>query len=310
MAWHDRDYNKDSYQGSYGPGGGMGRGGMGGGFGGGIAGRLAGASVVVWLLGINFGVFVLDSILTGGARTQAISPVEWGNFNVEQGIYGLQLWRLLTYQFFHHGFLHLLFNMIGLFFFGPMIERWFGSRRFLAFYLLCGVSGSLTLIPLSFIPSVSFVTPGTGLVGASGSIFGILAAAAVLFPHMRVMLLIPPIPMSMRTMALIFLGIAALSLIAGSPNSGGEAAHLGGALLGFILVKNARWLDWADVGASSLKQNWTQKSVERTAERKRQQELEVDRILDKVRDKGIASLTSREKKTLARATDDKRKSGR
>jgi len=294
MSWRDRDYNQDGFSGSRG----------------GFGGRLGGGSVVTWLLGINCVVFLLDGVLSSGVRTSGASPTYWGNFNVAQGLYGLQLWRWVTYQFLHHGFMHILFNMIGLYFFGPMLERWWGSRRFLAFYLLCGVSGAAVMTLLSFIPGLILVGPHTTLVGASGSLFGILAGAAVLFPHQRVMLLIPPIPMTMRTMALLFMGLAFLSVMAGTPNAGGQATHLGGALLGFVLVKNARWLDWADRFSPSAIQHGVNKG---RFERKRKRELadraEVDRILDKVRDKGLASLTRKEKRVLNEATERQKRAG-
>ena len=293
MSWQERDYNQATRG-----GGSMFRGGLGG------------RSMVMWLLIINVVAFLLDGILTNGVRTQSLSPFRWGNFNVEQGIYGLQLWRLVTYQFLHHGFMHILFNMIGLYFFGPMLERWWGSKRFLAFYLLCGVSGGIVMTLMSFIPGLLFVGPTTTLVGASGSLFGILAAAAVLFPKQRVMLLLPPIPMTMRTMALLFLGLAFLSIIAGTPNAGGQATHLGGALFGFILVKNPRWLDWADRFSPSAIQNNVNKG---RFERKRRQQFadraEIDRILDKVRDHGLASLTRKEKKALSQETERQKRAG-
>jgi rhomboid family protein len=302
MSWQDRDYNQQTFGGL----GGRGRGGGGAG----IGGRFGGASVVMWLMGINAIVFLLDGVLSSGARSQGISPFYWGNFNLEQGLYGLQLWRWVTYQFLHDGFMHVLFNMIGLYFFGPMLEKWWGSRRFLAFYLLCGVSGAAVMTLLSFVPGLLMVGPATRLVGASGSLFGILAGAAALFPHQRVMLLFPPIPMAMRTMALLFMGLAFLSVMAGTPNAGGEAAHLGGALLGFVLVKNARWLNWADrLSPSAIQDGVNKGRFERKRKRKLADRDEVNRILDKVRDKGLGSLTRQEKNTLNEETERQNRAG-
>jgi membrane associated rhomboid family serine protease len=294
MAWHDRDYNQDGFSGSQG----------------GPGGRLGGASVVTWLLGINCIMFLLDGVLSSGTRSQAISPSYWGNFNLEQGLYGLQLWRWVSYQFLHHGFMHILFNMIGLYFFGPMLEKWWGSRRFLAFYLLCGVSGAFLMVLLSFVPGLLMIGPTTQLVGASGSLFGILAGAAVLFPHQRVMLMFPPIPMTLRTMALVFLGLAALSVVVGADNAGGEAAHLGGAILGFILVTHPRWLNLADrLSTTSIQDGVNKGRFERKQKREAADQVEVDRILDKVRDKGLGSLTRKEKNTLNEATERQNRAG-
>ena len=301
MSWQDRAYNQENAGGHGGGsrGGSMLAGGMGG-----------GKSVVMWLMIINVVVFLIDGVLSNGSRTKAISPADWGNFNLAQGLFGFQLWRVVTYQFLHHGFMHILFNMIGLYFFGPMLERWWGSRRFLAFYLLCGISGAFLMTILAYVPGLLMVGPATKLVGASGSLFGILAAAAYLYPKHRVMLLFPPIPMTMRTMALVFMGLAFFSVLAGTPNAGGEAAHLGGALLGFALVKFPRSLDWADRFSPTAIQNGINSG---RYERKRKQELasraEVDRILDKVRDKGLASLTRKEKKILTQETERQKRAG-
>lgn len=290
MSWRDRDYaREEEYRG-----------------GGGFGVRARGMSMTMWLIVINLAITVLDTILGGSTRGSVLAPGYYGEFNIEKAVHGLQLWRWFTYQFVHAGFMHLIFNMIGLYFFGPMMERWWGSRRFLAFYLLCGVSGAFLFTALAYIPGVLAVSNASYLVGASGSVFGILIGCAVLFPHQRVMLLIPPIPMSMRTLALVILGIAGLGLIAGSMNAAGDAAHLGGAALGFFLVKNPRLLGFAD-GLGGMWTNWQVQQKRRSAQRSRESEIaeqrDVDAVLDKVRREGLQSLTAREKRILQRATD-------
>ncbi len=287
MTWQDRHYHRDE---PHHP----------------IADRFSGASMVMWLLGINGLTFLIDSILSGSSRGGWISPSEWGHFSVAKGIFGLQIWRWITYQFLHYDFFHLLFNMIGLYFFGPLIERWWGSRRFLAFYLLCGLGAAGVYTLLSLVPGLLNVSSSTGLVGASGCIFGVLVGCAMLYPNQQVMLLIPPIPMKMKTMAMFFLGLALLSLVAGSPNAGGEAAHLGGAVMGWVLIHRAHWLDVADRLSPQRVHDALESSRHRNQAR---EEAQVDRILDKVRNKGLASLTSREKKILQRATNRHRSAG-
>ena len=292
MSFHHRPY--------YGSGGG-------GGFGAAFGGRLAGATAVKWIMGINGVVFLLDAVLKHSARGSFLSPWSLGHFSVERAIYGLQFWRFVTYQFLHHGFMHILFNMIGLYFFGPMMEQWWGSKRFVWFYIICGLGGAIVYTAMTIlVPDVVLVGRQSSLVGASGCLFGILVGCAVLYPHQRVMLMIPPIPMSMRTMALGFIGLAMLSLIAGSPNAGGEAAHLGGAAVGFLLVMKPGLLSFAD---RPWLEGWQRAKAERDLKRRRQEQEQVDQILDKVRDKGLASLTDREKKILQRATDQKRRAG-
>lgn len=303
MGWENRHYNQYGQQGGFGGGGGS------------LGGRLSGASVVLWLLGINAIVFVLDGVLTGSRRADALAPSYWGYFSVVKAVYGLQVWRWVTYQFLHADFFHIVFNMIGLYFFGPMMERYWGSRRFLLFYLACGLGGALLYVVLSFVPGVLSEAPGNGvltgqhyvgLVGASGCIFGILVACAAVYPNHQVMLMFPPIPMRMRTMAAVFVGIAMLALISGSHNAGGEAAHLGGAAIGWLLIRKPSWLDFADrFSAEKLQKSRRDKQNRQT----QREDAEIDRILDKVRDKGLASLSSREKKLLQKATDRQRRAG-
>src|SRR4030042_2921977 len=134
--------------------------------------------VVKGLLIINIAVFLVSFL---------IPPVgyfffEW--FSVYPANLGmsLQFWRPITYQFLHAGLWHIFWNMFILLFFGPMLERLWGSRKFLVFYLVCGAAGGL-LYPLLVL--VGWLDIGR-LVGASGSILGMLAAGAMLFPNLRV----------------------------------------------------------------------------------------------------------------------------
>ena len=306
MGWQDRHYHRE--QSPYG--------GDAGGFG---SGRPA-MSMVAWLMAINCVVFLIDSVLTGSMRGGAAAPSRFGDFTVNQAVFGLQFWRWITYQFMHDGLMHLACNMIGLYFFGRLMEQWWGSRRFLAFYLLCGTSGAvLFTIVVQLAPGLIVdasrlphnMTPADmPMVGASGAIFGILVGCAVLYPHLRVMLLLPPIPMSMRTMALVFLGIATLSLMAGSRNAGGEAAHLGGAALGFFLVRKPSVLNWANRRLQFISSRGRSPGRwERKQKQSRSEDGDVDRILVKVKEHGVHSLTRTEKKTLQRATERQRDAG-
>ncbi len=215
--------------------------------------------------------------------------------------------------------------MIVLYFFGPLMEQWWGSRRFLAFYLLCGTSAAVIYSALVVgMPNVIFnvqalqaagLSPlDMPLVGASGSIFGILVGAAMVFPHQRIMLLIPPIPMSMRTLALILLGLAVLSLVVGAGNAGGEAAHLGGAALGFVLV-SAR-TGWIGQTAARSVDRWPSgkpaptRADGRSSDRNRPTRTKRS-IASSTRSKkdGLQSLTRNEKKILNRATERQRRTG-
>ncbi|XAL98659.1 rhomboid family intramembrane serine protease [Phycisphaeraceae bacterium D3-23] len=260
---------------------------------------------MTWLLVLNLAIHIVNAIFATGTRVgQTPYFTLWGNFNVSQAIEGGQVWRLFTYQFLHADFFHLLFNMIGLYFFGPLLERWWGTRRFVVFYLLCGASGALLMLVLVY---AGVIGKGAMLIGASGSIYGILIGAAVLYPKMRVMLLIPPIPMSLRTMALIFLGISLFSALAGS-NDGGNAAHLGGAALGFLLVKKPGVLNFADrLSPQAIQDGYNQGRHERKVKNEQATREEIDRILAKVSEHGLHSLTKKEQKILKQDTERLRK---
>lgn len=191
-------------------------------------------SATRWLITINVAVFVLD-LLSGERLTEASA------FSVTLGVRGFQLWRWITFQFVHDGPLHLLFNMLFLYFFGPKVEGRLGKSRFTTFYLLCGISGALSYVllwRLGFLVQTDHNT----LVGSSAGIFGLAVAGAVIDPHYPIRLMWPPVTLTLRTMVLAYLGIAVVMVWTHGANAGGEAAHLGGAAAGFLLVRNPSWL--------------------------------------------------------------------
>ncbi len=153
----------------------------------------------------------------------------------ERGLAKGMIWQFITYQFVHAGLFHLLVNMLGLWFAGNILERILGPRRFVVFYLLCGIAGGLLQIVLSPGPST--------VVGASGSVCGLVAAFSTMFPQMPVTaLLFFVIPVRMRAMwlGIIVAGVSLFLLVTGWFGNIGNAAHLGGAIAGFGLVKYQR----------------------------------------------------------------------
>ena len=185
-------------------------------------------SVTTWLIAINVAVFLLDNMTDGYLGA-------WGFFSAAAAIFHLQVWRFITFQFLHDGISHIFFNMLALYFFGPMIEGYLGSRRYLAFYLLCGVAGAAMYLVL-WVLGFLHMGASTQLVGASAGIFGVLIAAARVAPDTTVMLMFPPIPMKLKVLAWIMIGIAVFTILGDRANAGGEAAHLGGAALGSLLI--------------------------------------------------------------------------
>lgn len=242
------------------------------------------STVVGRILLINIVVFI-PTIMIGALGNFAIN---W--FSVYPApVEALQIWRIVTYQFLHGNLGHIFINMLILYFFGPMLERIWGGKRFLIFYLACGAAGGIAY-PLLAVPG--WLSVGH-LIGASGAIFGIVAAVAILFPRQKVYVWgIFPIPMMM--LAIIFFFVSFMGLKAGQ-NQGGEIAHLAGGAVGIVYVLLRARIP--QVKVKMHKGAW-QKKI--TAQRNL--EAEVDRILKKVHDNGIASLTSSEKRILREAT--------
>jgi rhomboid family protein len=243
--------------------------------------------VVKWLMVVNIGIFLVAVLIP------SVQPYMYGWFELDaRSLSGaLQAWRLITYQFLHdpNYIWHIFFNMIGLFFLGPTLERHWGSRRFLPFYLGCGVAGGLfyyLLVGIGFLPAGA-------MVGASGAILGMLAACAILFPQFVVFIFIFPVPI--RLAAIGFTALFLLIVVTRGSNAGGQAAHLGGMAAGAIYVFSQSWRDKLKL---KLRAGQWQKRV--SSEHDLQ--AEVDRILQKVHDSGLQSLTRKEKNVLKEAT--------
>jgi membrane associated rhomboid family serine protease len=140
-------------------------------------------------------------------------------------------WQLVSYAFLHGGIAHLAFNMLGLVTFGDPLERAWGGRRFLGYYLASVVAAGLTQIVVSGAMAQNVPT-----VGASGGVYGLLLGFAVLFPAARIVLLIPPIPLPARVFALLFAGLELVLGVTGTSSGVAHFAHLGGMLGGAALL--------------------------------------------------------------------------
>ena len=201
-------------------------------------------SVTKALIAFNILIFLLGLFIQVPSRLfgYVSLPQALGAYSVHDVLDKHEWWRLLTYQFVHANLGHLAFNMFALWIFGRLMETILGKGRFLIFYLLCGIAGAL----FSSLVASTGIFDKEGLlslwrfipmVGASGSIYGILAAAAALFPQQRIQLLFPPVELSLRTFALALLGIGISFILFNWANAGGEAGHIGGMIMGFILIQ-------------------------------------------------------------------------
>ena len=246
---------------------------------------------VKWLLIINFGVHLVKVFFFRVPTKYGISPLDsvFAVFPISVP-QAFQLWRLVTYQFLHWNGWHLFINMLALFFLGPTLERNWGTKKFVIFYLSCGAAGGLFYLLLVAVKFLS-VLP---MVGASGAILGMLAACAILFPQFVVFIVLFPVPI--RVAAVGFTLLYVINLAAKGSNAGGDAAHLAGMATGAIYVfsQSARTKLKSKIHAGA----WEKKIAEQ-----RNFQVEVDRILQKVHHSGIHSLTSKEKKVLKKATE-------
>lgn len=144
-------------------------------------------------------------------------------------------WQILTYGFLHGSVMHLLLNMFAVYMFGSDLERVWGGRRYITFYLVCIVVAAFAQLTVTAITGSTYPT-----VGASGGVFGLLLGFALYFPHRQVMLLIPPIPLP----APIFVGLYGLLElylgVTGTASGVAHFAHLGGMLGGYLLIRHWR----------------------------------------------------------------------
>ncbi len=239
------------------------------------------------------------------------------HFSTQRGFLRVEFWRLIGFQFLHASFGHVLFNMIGLFFFGPMVERYLGSKRYLAFYLLCGIFGALMYCLLNLsgsvammygadvrIPGLLFNDPSTPLIGASAGVFGVLMAGAFLAPN-AIVLLFFILPMRLATLAYALVIIALITVIFGGHNAGGEAGHLGGAIAGFYFIRHPHHLHgfFDFLGRIDPTSHHYRGKGRRLGRRAASAvPSNIDRILDKISEHGLHSLTDKEKRILREAS--------
>jgi membrane associated rhomboid family serine protease len=142
-------------------------------------------------------------------------------------------WQLLTYGFLHGGIAHLFFNMFALYMFGSEIERLFGSRRYLTYYLLCVIGAALMHLIVVATADMQLVPA----VGASGGVFGLLLAFGMAWPHRKLMLLFPPIPMPAWLFVTLYGALELYLGITQTMQGVAHFAHLGGMVTGFVLIR-------------------------------------------------------------------------
>jgi len=200
------------------------------------------------------------------------------------------IWQPVTYMFLHGGLFHLLINMLVLWMFGTSLESAWGTRRFITFYFICGVSAGLLNV---------IVTPGSPIptVGASGAIYGLLMAFGILFPN-QLIYFWGIIPIKAKYFVI---GIGAIEFFAamGTSQSGvAHVVHLGGMLFGLLYLKWGNLTrSLSDHRAASMRQKHIRVVSDQTREREIIQK-KADELLDKINRYGIDSLTESERRLM------------
>ena len=274
------------------------------------------------LIYINLGVFMLIKILQ---VFLFLLNIQQANFEIINWLavpaylpdLATRFWTPITYMFLHEGFIHILFNMLWLFWFGTIFLEYFDQKKLITVYLLGGLSGAfLYIFSFNVFPVFSDVLNRSIALGASASVMAIVIAVAAYVPNYIVRLvLIGPVKIK-------YIAIAALvftSILDFSANTGGKIAHLGGALLGFLYVTQykkgkdiGKWFDRIMDSVFSLfkprtKMKVTYKKPPKDDKEynhyKAQQQEEINNILDKISKGGYDSLSKKEKEILFKMSD-------
>jgi len=269
----------------------------------------AGNYAVPTIILINVIVFILQQITTTkGSYGFSYSSVTYSFALIpEVVVKNYEIWRLFTYMFLHGGFWHIALNMWGVYLFGSMLEQYMGSKKFIMLYLVSGVFAGIFWM-LFNLGAMSVC------IGASGALFGVLIGAAMLFPNSMIMLLIPPIPLKLRTFAIIYALIETFSAISGFDGQVAHLAHIGGLIAGYIIMRIMYPKEVFDIfkfikfpSIKGVQKNtsvkapkgWKMTSASATS---------VDEILDKISKNGVNSLTEEEVTVLKQAREKMRSS--
>ena len=278
---------------------------------------------IKFLLIANIVVYIFDNIcqMRGIELSNTLALYYWGNgFGFEAGKFMPH--QIITYMFMHASFMHIFFNMFALWMFGRVMERYWGSQKFLIYYFVCGIGAGLTQ---EIGQAMGFIIPNACTLGASGAVFGILLAFGLTFPDERIFIIPIPIPIKAKYFVFFYAFVEILEFLT-VKDGVAHLAHLGGMLFGFLLIyywkknKDKDINNWqrSATGNSSKKKSgsgfgWGNYQNSSTTTytpyqdlspdhqynaRKKEEANEIDRILDKIRKGGYESLTAEEKKKL------------
>lgn len=275
-------------------------------------------NIYIQLIYINVGVFIITTLTQVLLQLFNHSPggfSEWIELPASFTRFILQPWSLISYMFVHAGLLHILFNMLWLYWFGSLFLTFFSAKHLRGVYILGGVfGGALYMIAYNIFPYFRPLVEYSFMLGASASVLAIVAATAYREPNYPIRLFLLG-TIRLKYLALIVIGADLLFVT--SDNAGGHIAHLGGAIAGLFFAAGLQkgwdftsWINKILDGILSLfsfsrrkpkmkvrYNNEREKEYNYNAQKKAQSE-EIDHILDKLKKSGYESLTTEEKKSL------------
>ncbi|MFQ5510530.1 MAG: rhomboid family intramembrane serine protease [Candidatus Krumholzibacteriia bacterium] len=233
--------------------------------------------IVTKIIAANVVVFFLEYIFGAGfIRLFALTP----RLVVQE----LHFWQPLTYMFLHAGFMHLFFNMLMTFFLGNALESVWGSQRFLKYYMTCGLGGALFSIVFTY---------NNAVIGASGAVFGLYLAYAIMFPNSYVYLYFL-FPIKAKYLV-TFLAIFQLAQGLSGPSGIAYFAHLGGMAAGLLYFRR----EILNTRVSHRARRWFgSRQQGRRQQFESQEGVKIDSILDKIATKGYENLSTTEKRIL------------
>jgi membrane associated rhomboid family serine protease len=226
-----------------------------------------------------------------------------------------QPWTFVSYMFVHAGLLHLLFNSLMLYVFGGPVEARMGSRAFIFYYLYCGIGAAI------FCLALSRIMPLGPFVGASGALLGVALAFAMYWPDAELIVFPVPIPVRARTLVMILVGLDVLFYFITPGDGVAHLAHVGGAAFGYLFFRvqgmsrraphpPPRAVERVVMVQSGAAEPERRAPVTPSRPRRRVDadpvSAEVDRVLDKISEKGIASLTAAERRFLDEVSRQKK----
>jgi membrane associated rhomboid family serine protease len=227
------------------------------------------------------------------------------------GVKRLWLWQFVTYMFLHGGTMHLLFNMYGLFLFGKVVAPALGANRFMTLYFGSGIVAAMIWLLFNF-------NTNSGIIGASGALFGVMIAAAMYAPDLQFILIIPPMPIKLKTLVLVYGLLEIIFVRGGGGGNIAHLAHLGGIVGGYLFMKllfsdQVTWDPLGFLGISRSAQafkpkvpkGWKMQGGGNKTHGVSQQDL--DHILDKISAHGINSLSEEEMQVLKSARKEMKK---